>query len=193
MWSFLSLHLSCGTGFSHQQAAVCQRHSPLQTDGGKVCSTLAASDRSGWKGVLLMNEILNYCSQTLISYVVWVDVMILQVLRWHQADYISQRPGDELGVGRAVQGEWSLTSSPAGRQAARRRLTWRLCVSELLRRAELPGGTARALQIHQQVLRPGASHTQTHTTENEFLLRKTLHLRLENYIFFLFSNTETWA
>lgn len=30
-----------------------------------------------------------------------------------------------------------------------------LCVSELLWRAQLPGGTARAVQVHQQVLRSG--------------------------------------
>lgn len=34
-------------------------------------------------------------------------------------------------------------------------LTILFVLSELLWRAQLPGGTARALQVHQQILRPG--------------------------------------
>lgn len=39
-----------------------------------------------------------------------------------------------------------------------------VCVSELFWRAQLPCRTARAVQVHQQILRPGVFTTQYYST-----------------------------
>lgn len=78
----------------------------------------------------------------------------LQVLRWHQTDSLSQRSGDELRSGRVVQGEhrrWIHKILYKYKKVDYRHTD----VSELLRRAQLPGGATWVVQVHQQILRPG--------------------------------------
>lgn len=90
------------TGFAHQQVAVCQRYPPLQTDGGKV--GLLKLLRQHWTGVCEINVFYQ-------SYVWgWLQWWLLQVLCWHQADHLSQWPGDELCSSWTVQGECSHSS-----------------------------------------------------------------------------------
>lgn len=80
-------------GFSHQQAAVRSRHPALQADGGKVCSASAGTHYQHFKKIL--------SSFSCPGNWWWC---LLQVLFRHQADDLRQRPGDELGSGRTVQG-----------------------------------------------------------------------------------------
>lgn len=60
-----------------------------------------------------------------------------------------------------------------------------LCVSELLWRAELPGRAARAVQVHQQVLRPGAFATYSTAELRQDIITQrcdNVHSRVEKCI-----------
>lgn len=101
---------------------------------------------------------MNYCLSQ--RYNIIQSVQISQVLRWHPTNHPGQWSGDELCLSWALQGTWNIRSIRllikicSGSCSVREDFFPSFCL-ELFRRAELPGGPAWAVQVYQQILRPG--------------------------------------